>query len=77
MSIDTQEQALAEARKRWGDKYGWVNASTNSREWDAPMVYCVGVNSLYRGVSDHWRDIYYVGDSWDAAFADADRKQDV
>lgn len=65
MTIDTQEQAQAEARKRWGlDVFA---EELEARVWQR---FCVGIKNGANKWITKGR-----GDSWDAAFADADRKQ--
>lgn len=63
MTIDTQEQAQAEARKRWG-RYAFVQRYSEPEEFIVGHYYAEP--RTIHGHSD---------DSWDAAFADADRKQ--
>lgn len=71
----TRTEALAEAQRRWGTS-GEVNTLTEPRSMrevgDSPLsLYEVGI---LEGGGGDW-DVRGSGDSWEAAFADADRKE--
>ena len=63
----TRAEALAEARKRWGS-----DATVEASRYDGPLVYYVGeiAPTLTSSIRTKWGE----GESWKAAFRDADRR---
>jgi hypothetical protein len=62
----TQSEALQEARRRWGD-FGFARI--------APYVYRPRKALPPYSVGRADKAVYGAGDSWEAAFADADRRE--
>lgn len=68
MARMTQQDAHAEAIRRWGKERGIVRLSSE--------VYHVGLLTQVQVNRNAKRNIYYgYGESWEEAFADADRKE--
>jgi len=65
----TKSQALAEARRRWGSR-----AYAKEQPYITPSFY-VGVPSGRRIVNLQFPSPCGAGDTWEAAFADAERRE--
>ena len=66
-----KSQALAEARRRWGATAHIVDTNVTIRGL-LPLRFCVGFV-----MSEHPQEFHVSGrgDTWDAAFADADSRE--
>lgn len=70
----TNHDALAEARRRWGREawaHEWYRPAPTDGEGD---IRCFEVG--YDGPGDIWITVG-VGETWDAAFANADRREQM
>lgn len=63
----TKAQALAEAQRRWG-----IKGRLGLRRKNAPNRYHVGI---FKTVPFPHTDVQGLGDTWEAAFADADQRE--
>ena len=68
----TREEALAEARRRWG---GNAVATDVLAMFASKQGYEVGVMIGNEKKELKWTDTYGRGDSWEAAFEDATRRE--
>lgn len=68
----TQDEALQEARRRWPE--GHVYRGKEEPDGERPYIVC-DLNTRTFGIRMGWP--FGMGDSWEAAFADADRMSNI